>query len=145
MRPNGVPIVYINEPSAYAYDSARSEWTCICSKWFLEGSPVSDARRARAEPPGPLAEVESRVQEAWTGRPISEGDKPEWWNEAIEMGHLEMRMRAAELLDSKEEYRHWLVRYAAVLGKEGFRARAEELVKELLGPIYQCVRIGLYD
>ncbi len=96
-----------------------------------------ETRRGRAEPSGPLAEIESEVLEAWTGQPVADAEKPEWWNEAMEMGHLEIRMRAAELLGSKEEYRHWLVRYAVVLGKEGFRGRAEELVKELLGPIYQ--------
>ena len=56
---------------------------------------------------------------------------------ALELGHLESKVKAAEVLESKDEYKFWLSRYASVLGKEGFRARAEELIKELLGPMYQ--------
>ncbi len=143
LRPNGVPIIITSEPAAYIYDIPRSEWSCICSRWYLEGTPSTEPRRARADSAGPLAEIEAQVTEALDGRQTAEGDKPEWWNEAMEMGHLETRIRAAELLDSKEEYKHWLIRYAAVLGKEGFRARSEELVKELVGPIYQSVFIPL--
>ena len=88
---------------------------------------------------GPLAEIESKVVDRMAGRPALEAGKPEWWDEAMEMGHLESRMRAAQLIDSKDEYKQWLIRYAAVLGKEGFRARAEELLKDLIGPIYLWV------
>jgi protein HIRA/HIR1 len=66
-----------------------------------------------------------------------QGTKPEWWDEAMEMGYLENKMRAAVLFESREEYKVALLKYAQVLGREGFRGRGEELVKELLGPIYQ--------
>lgn len=139
LHPNGVPIIRTTEPAAYLYDIARSEWTCILSRWYLEGSPSGEPRRAHSAPAGPLAEIEAEITGALDGRHAVDGDKPEWWNEAMEMGHLETRIRAAELLDSKEEYKHWLIRYAVVLGKEGFRARAEELVREMVGPIFQYV------
>ena len=134
LRPNGVPLIITTEPSAYVYDPSRSEWTCICSTWYLEGN---DTRRGRSEPAGPLAEIEAEILDVLAGRSVTEAEKPEWWSEAMELGHLEGRMRAAELLDSKDEYKHWLVRYASLLGKEGFRGRAEELVRELMGPVFE--------
>ena len=137
IRPNGTPTVISSEPAAYLYDISRLEWTCVSSPWYLAGSPLRSWTNT-----GPLAEIELEVSEAWKGRPVEEAEKPEWWDTAMEMGHLETKMRAAELLDSKEEYRTWLIRYAGVLGKEGFRARAEELIKEFIGPVYQYVPLS---
>ena len=68
---------------------------------------------------------------------MADGDKAEYWDEVLEMGHLESRMRAAEVLDSQAEYTFWLAQYTEYIGAKGYTARAEELVKELLGPKYQ--------
>jgi protein HIRA/HIR1 len=137
VRPNGVPIVITSEPSAYAYDPTAHSWAPIITPFLLSGSHSTESRRASQVPPtrGPLAELEAEISSAWKGS--EEGDKPEWWDEAMEMGYLENKLRAAVLLESREEYKVTLLRYAHVLGKEGFRARGEELVKDLIGPIYQ--------
>ena len=58
---------------------------------------------------------------------------------AVSLAHLEVRMKAAIRLDSPGEYKQFLTAYAKRLAEEGFRGKAEELVKELLGPIYLCV------
>jgi len=52
------------------------------------------------------------------------------------LGHLETRLHAARLLDSPAEYKQYLTLYAKRIADEGFRAKAEELIKELCGPIY---------
>lgn len=138
IRPNGVPIIITSQPTAYAYNAASGSWITIASPWWFESDSTSTTTNA---PTGPLSEVEQEIMAAWKNRssPVL-GEKPEWWTEAIEMGHLENRMAAATLLDSKEEYMFWLARYTVVLGREGFRARAEELVKELVGPMYRSVQ-----
>ena len=142
---NGVPIFITSEPSAHAWDIARGGWVIISSPWWLEYSPLSE-RRSRGGPSGPLAEIESEVERLWAGRPSAStggggggagGDRPQWWDETMEMGHLDNRMRASELLQSKDEYKYWVGKYASVLSRGGFRERAEELIKEFLGPIYQ--------
>ncbi|ORX40750.1 putative transcription corepressor [Kockovaella imperatae] len=135
VRPHGVPIITTSHPCAYAYDTMRDAWTPLTSSWWLESSPLAD-RRSRPGPSGPLADIEGEVSRLWKGNQISEGEKPEWWDVALELGHLESKVRAAELLQSKEEYKFWLIRVAGILGREGFRARAEELIKDLLGPLY---------
>jgi len=58
---------------------------------------------------------------------------------AVALAHLETRLNAAVALDSPSEYRLFLLQYAKKLADEGLRSKAEELVRELLGPIYQCV------
>lgn len=48
-------------------------------------------------------------------------------------------MHAARILGSPQEYRQALLLYAKLLADEGFRRKAEELLKELYGPIYWWV------
>lgn len=67
------------------------------------------------------------------------GEKPQWWTEALTLGHLETRMYAAKMLDSPVEYKQALLTYARRIADEGFRWKAEELIRELFGPIYWCV------
>ncbi|GAA5935943.1 hypothetical protein JCM3775_007368 [Rhodotorula graminis] len=55
---------------------------------------------------------------------------------AVALAHLETRLNAAVALDSPSEYRIFLLQYAKKLADEGLRSKAEELVRELLGPIY---------
>lgn len=59
-----------------------------------------------------------------------------WLEKAMSLGHLEARMLAClELGAMSGEFRGYLNAYAKRLGDEGFRAKAEELVKELAGPM----------
>jgi protein HIRA/HIR1 len=52
------------------------------------------------------------------------------------LGHLETRLMAAKVLGSPNEYRLAMQVYAKKLGDEGFRGKAEELIRELFGPVY---------
>lgn len=61
---------------------------------------------------------------------------PEWWREALTLGHLETKILGSKLLDSPQEYKTHLQLYATKLATEGFRAKAEELLRELCGPLY---------
>jgi protein HIRA/HIR1 len=84
---------------------------------------------------GALAALESELA---VGAPPAEVEsaRPQWWSAALTLGHLESRMHAARSLDSPSEYKQALLVYAQRIASEGFRAKAEELVKELFGPIY---------
>lgn len=134
VRPNGVPVIQLSTPSAYAYDAALASWVQLCDVWWADGSPLnSRGRSAVASTRGPVASIEHVVSD---GRPEDGQARPEWWDTALTLGHLDLRMAAAVLLDSPTEYKQYLLAYAKKLGEEGFRARAEELIKDLLGPIY---------
>ena len=75
-----------------------------------------------------MGSVEGQEQEK-----VGNGDD---WKVALTLGHLESRMNAAAMLDSLGEYRVYLQVYAKKLAEEAFRGKAEELVRELLGPVY---------
>ena len=65
--------------------------------------------------------------------------RPDWWSAALTLGHLETKLHATRLLDSPQEYKQVLLLYARRIADEGFRAKGEELIKELFGPVYWCV------
>jgi protein HIRA/HIR1 len=62
------------------------------------------------------------------------GEEKEWWEQAMTLSHLETRMLACLVLETTgQEYKMFLGLYAKKLGEEGFRSKAEELVRELAG------------
>lgn len=50
-------------------------------------------------------------------------------------------MHAAKVLDSPSEYKQALLLYARKIADEGFRAKGEELIRDLFGPVFWCVRL----
>lgn len=72
-----------------------------------------------------------------------ETERPPWWNAAMTLGHLETRMHAARVLESPTEFKQALLVYSKKIADEAFRGKAEELIKELCGPVYWCVPIHL--
>ena len=58
------------------------------------------------------------------------------WKNAMSLGHLESRLFGAIVTDSLPEYKSNLSLYAKLLAEEAFRGKAEELVRDLLGPVY---------
>jgi protein HIRA/HIR1 len=134
VRTNGTPIVITTDSSAYAYDTRLQSWVPICDKEHL-GHDTPSAGRVN----GPLADIEQKCRSSM--RNVANGNaknaEPEWWDETQQMGILDMRIRASVLLGSKDEYRYSLLQYATFLGEQEFTGRAEELLKDLIGPVYR--------
>jgi protein HIRA/HIR1 len=82
-----------------------------------------------------LAVVEGSIGGA-ADESAADKPRPKWWNTALTLGHLETKLHSAKLLDSPPEYKQALLVYAKKIADEGFRAKAEELIKELFGPVY---------
>ncbi|KAJ4468863.1 histone transcription regulator 1 [Lentinula aciculospora] len=138
VRPNGTPIVNCSNGTVYSYDATLFTWVKISDRWWSEGSDVWQGRprsQSQIAHRGIIALVEGSLS-----GPPSEGSvktpRPEWWNSALTLGHLETRLHAARLLDSSVDYKQHLTLYAKKIADEGFRGKAEELIKELCGPIY---------
>jgi len=72
-----------------------------------------------------------------------ERPRPSWWTAALTLGHLETRLHSTNRLDSPQEYRQALLMYAKKIADEGFRAKGEELVRELFGPVFWYVELLL--
>ena len=56
---------------------------------------------------------------------------------SVSMAHLENRLAAAMMLGAKEEFQTYLYMYARRLGAEGLKSKVEELLRELLGNVYE--------
>ncbi len=82
-----------------------------------------------------LSALEASVSES-PDESAAEKARPSWWGTALTLGHLETRLLSAKLLDSPSEYKQALLLYSKKIADEGFRAKAEELIKELCGPVY---------
>jgi len=63
-------------------------------------------------------------------------ERPAWWNTALTLDHLESRLHACRLLESGLEYKQALLQYVKKIADEGFRGKAEEVLKEYCGPLY---------
>ncbi|KAJ3893605.1 histone transcription regulator 1 [Lentinula edodes] len=138
VRPNGTPIVNCSNGTVYSYDAALFIWVKISDRWWSEGSDVWQGRQ-RSQSQVANRGIVAFVEGSLSGPPSeasAETPRPEWWNTALTLGHLETRLHAARLLDSPVEYKQYLTLYAKKIADEGFRAKAEELIKDLSGPIY---------
>ena len=54
---------------------------------------------------------------------------------------LETRLYASKLLGTAADYREVLMTYAAKLAEDNLVERADELVRELCGPVFWCVLV----
>ncbi|BGP55906.1 hypothetical protein JCM8202_002694 [Rhodotorula sphaerocarpa] len=104
---------------------------------------VNEQQQEAADPDRPMeTDANGAAEEGVLGRPKPDGPAaepngtPETYRIALSLGHLETRIKAAQSLDSPHEYRVFLLAYAKKLADEGLRSKAEELIRELLGPIY---------
>jgi len=143
IRPNGTVVVSLSSGGVYSYDSSLQTWVCISDNWWSSGSDVWNARTRSSSSSaahGVLAGIEASVAEAAMVMPNPNADpgieRPAWWNTALTLGHLESRLHACRLLDSASEYKQALLLYVKKIADEGFRGKAEEVLKEYCGPLY---------
>ena len=143
IRSNGAPVINLSTGVAHSYDAALCSWIKVCDGWFADGSdawPTRTRVNSQQAARGTINTLESSVMEH-TSMAASDVARPTWWGAALTLGHLETRMHAAKTLESPPEYKHALQLYAKKIADEGFRAKAEELVKELFGPTYWYARL----
>ncbi|WFC97477.1 HIR complex subunit [Malassezia yamatoensis] len=129
---NGVPIVILSNGEALGLDSDKDAFRVVASRWLLNHSSASDPQSTAWEP---VKRVEKQVNElpTLTAKMVSNHSD---FKQAATLRHLEMRMTAAEMLESASEYRQAIHALAGQLAEQGIRNQAEELLRSLLGPIY---------
>ncbi|KAF8328351.1 WD40-repeat-containing domain protein [Cantharellus anzutake] len=142
IRPNGAPVLTISAGAAFTYDISLQAWLRASEARWAEGSDAWEgkqrptANRGSAGARGVVSSIEAAISDLELNIGEQRGDSTPWWNAALTLGHLETRLHAAKLFDSPSEYKSNLHLYAKRLAEEGFRAKAEELMKELCGPLY---------
>lgn len=121
-------------------------WVKVSEAWWAQGSTHWKGRQrsnTNTSGGGVVAALEGRITEGMTANDSAETPRPNWWTAAMTLGHLETRLHAARILESAAEYKQALLLYAKTIADEGFRGKAEELLKELYGPVYWFVYIDL--
>lgn len=141
IRSNGTPLLRMSTGTAYAYDASVLAWEEVTGSWWAESSPLWTRTRGGTSSKGIVAGLEMSLNESrpdiTSAAEVAAGiARPRWWNDALTLGHLETRMYACVLLDSPAEYKAFLSLYAKKLAEEGYKGKAEELIRELHGPIY---------
>lgn len=130
---NGAPIVFTSEPSAFIFDRTQDEWATASSPWQLDYQNSSQA------PPlstGPLGDLDREMRSRYAkGKSTVNGANPEHWDEMMLLSYLENRTRIALLMDSGAEYRHYVGERLSAYEKGNSRARLDDLIRELLGPV----------
>ena len=138
-RPNGCPIISTTSGVTYSFDSNLCTFVKLSEPWWAEGSDAWSSRpRNNSMQQAVVASIESAISERITPSPGTT-QRPTWWTSALTLGHLESRLHAARVLDSRVEYKQILLVYAKKIADEGFRNKAEELIKDLFGPVYWFV------
>ncbi|KAJ7931173.1 histone transcription regulator 1 [Mycena leptocephala] len=139
IQPSGAAILTCSSGVVYSYDTALLSFVKLTERWWSEGSDVWQARQRSATNPTANRGVLSITEGSIAGGLDSSGadkKRPQWWNMAMTLGHLETRMHSARLLDSPTEYKQALAQYTKKLAEEGYKAKAEDLIRDLLGPMY---------
>lgn len=141
IRENGAPVIHCTDGIVYSYDGDLASWVKLAETWWAEGSDFWQGRQ-RGSASTANRGILSVIEGSLAGMPdesSAEKPRPKWWGTALSLGHLETRIHAAALLVSPGEYKQALLLYAKRVADEGFKGKAEELVKELFGPVYWCV------
>ncbi|KAI0280436.1 WD40 repeat-like protein [Russula aff. rugulosa BPL654] len=135
-RPNGSPIISATSGVTYSFDNNLCSFVKLSEPWWAEGSDAWSSRPRNSSPQqAVVASIESAISERINPSPGTT-QRPTWWTSALTLGHLESKLHAARVLDSSVEYKQILLVYAKKIADEGFRNKAEELIKDLFGPIY---------
>lgn len=138
-RPNGSPIVCVTSGVTYSFDSNLCSFVKLSEPWWAEGSDAWSSRpRNSSTQQAVVASIENAISDRITPSPGTT-QRPTWWTSALTLGHLESKLHAARVLESSVEYKQILLVYAKKIADEGFRNKAEELIKDLFGPVYWFV------
>lgn len=136
----GVPVITLSSGRSFCYSADMDAWTLIADKAdslgqcadFRSCLPSHDA----SVPSGPLATMQGRHLSA--GRIASRlSSTPHHLQQGVTLAFLESQLSAALTLQSRVEFRHWLLVYARFLVNEGSEFRLRELCKDLLGPVHK--------
>lgn len=142
---SGAPVIHVSSGCAYSYDSELLTWVKLSEKWWAGGSSAWQARSRAGTVNanrGVVATIENTISEQTGPDDGANRERPNWWEAALTLGHLETRLHATKVLESPIEYKQALLVYTKRIAEDGFRAKAEELIKELFGPLYWYVLTG---
>ncbi|KAL4879489.1 Hira-domain-containing protein [Aspergillus karnatakaensis] len=162
----GRVIVALSNGEGYAYSPSLYTWQRLSEPWWAVGSqywntteaPVgnlqsasdtsqdTEAKRAVSAGIIPFLERNTTNETLLRGRAyflqrlikvLLSREGYESFESSVSIAHLENRLAAALSLGAKEEFRLYLSMYAKRIGAEGLKSKVEELLKGLLGGVFE--------
>jgi protein HIRA/HIR1 len=162
----GRVVVSLTNGEGYSYSPSMYTWQRISEAWWAVGSqywnstdaPVSNlqARDAQQDTKDAKAAVSAGIipflERNTTNETLLRGrayflqrlvkvllsrEGYETFESSVSIAHLENRLAAALSLGSKEEFRLYLNMYAKRIGAEGLKMKVEELLKGLIGGLFE--------
>ncbi|KAG8949834.1 HIR complex subunit [Tulasnella sp. 419] len=138
LRPNGAPLIVLSSGEAYSYDTDLYALVKVGDVRWADGSAAWEGRQRANKAvvsKGVVSSLENSLSELQL-QDVKPVQHPNWWETAFTLGHLETRQHAAKILDSPTEFKSAVLLYAKRIADEGFRGKAEELIRDLCGPVY---------
>jgi protein HIRA/HIR1 len=158
-------VVSLTNGEGYSYSPAMYTWQRVSEAWWAVGSqywnstdaPVGNlqAREANKDTKDAKAAVSAGIipflERNTTNETLLRGrayflqrlikvllsrEGYETFESSVSIAHLENRMAAALSLGAKEEFRLYLNMYAKRIGAEGLKGKVEELLKGLIGGLF---------
>lgn len=156
---------YAYSPNMYVWQRLSELWWAVGSQyWNTTDSSVGNLRSSSAQtsttPPRsnlsagviPFLERRTTLETVARGRAhflqrlvkqLLSREGFEGLELSVSVAHLENRLAAAILLGAKDEFQVYLYMYAKRIGAEGQKAKVEELLRSLLGTIYEEPELSL--
>ncbi|SLM35691.1 histone transcription regulator [Lasallia pustulata] len=166
LNSEGRIVVCLSNGDGYAYSPAMYTWQKLSEVWWAVGSQywnttdasVGDLHSSSTQTNGasgtanvsagviPYLERNTTNETLVRGRAyflqrlikqLLSREGFEGFESGVSIAHLENRLAAAMMLGAKEEFRVYLYMYAKRLGAEGLKLKVEELLRGLLGGVYE--------
>lgn len=150
---------YTYSPTMYAWQRVSEAWWAIGSQyWNSTEAAVGNVQSRDAQQDGkdakaavsagiiPFLERNTTNETLLRGRAyflqrlikaLLSREGYETFESSVSIAHLENRMAAALSLGAKEEFRLYLNMYAKRIGAEGLKMKVEELLKGLIGGLFE--------
>lgn len=166
----GRVIVALSNGEGYAYSPSMYTWQRMSEAWWAVGSqywntteaPVGnlqstdsqqdkDAKAAVSAGIIPFLERNTTNETLLRGRAyflqrlikvLLSREGYESFESSVSIAHMENRLAAALSLGAKEEFRLYLSMYAKRIGAEGLKGKVEELLKGLIGGLFEEEETG---
>ena len=172
LNSEGRIIVTLTNGEGYAYNPSLYVWQRLSELWWMVGSQywnTTDASVGNLHSNSALggentshisAGVIPYLERSTTNATLARGrarllqhlvkqllsrEGFEGFESAVSIAHLENRVAAAMMLGAKEDFQVYLYMYAKRIGAEGLRLKVEELLRSLMGDVYEKEEDGEGD
>jgi protein HIRA/HIR1 len=165
LNSEGRIVIALSNGEGYAYSQSMYTWQRVSEAWWAVGSQYwnttdasvgnlqsldaqkgDEARKTISAGIVPFLERNTTSETLLRGRAyflqrlikvLLSREGYEGFEASVSIAHLENRVAAALSLGAKEEFRLYLSMYAKRIGAEGLRAKVEELLKGIVGGIFE--------